>query len=73
MLSFKLFGWVFCLFRFNRNIETLCSGIEAKQPKQTVSKKPTKADKTGNRNPKFSEKIEKYPSFQTVTVGFLFV
>jgi hypothetical protein len=35
ILSFKLFGWVFCLFRFNRNIETLCFGIEAKQPKQT--------------------------------------
>jgi hypothetical protein len=26
---------VFCLFRFNRNIETLCFGIEPKQPKQT--------------------------------------
>jgi hypothetical protein len=36
MLSFKLFGLVFCLFRFNRNIEALCFGIEVKQPKQTV-------------------------------------
>ncbi len=34
-LFIKLFGLVFCLFRFNRNIETLCFGIEAKQPKQT--------------------------------------
>ncbi len=34
ILSFKLFGWVLCLFRFNRNMETLCFGIEAKQPKQ---------------------------------------
>ncbi len=34
MLPIKLFRLVFCLFRFNRNIETLCLGIEAKQPKQ---------------------------------------
>ncbi len=27
----ELFRLVFCLFRFNRNIETLCFGIEAKQ------------------------------------------
>ncbi len=33
MLSIKLFRLVFCLFRFNRNIETLYFGIEAKQPK----------------------------------------
>jgi hypothetical protein len=38
MLSIKLFPLLFCLFRFNRNIKTLCFGIEAKQPKQTVSK-----------------------------------
>jgi hypothetical protein len=38
LLSIKLFWLVFCLFRFNRNIETLSFGIEAKQPKQTVSK-----------------------------------
>jgi|688.fasta_scaffold2729532_1 hypothetical protein len=25
---------VFCLFRFNQNVETLCFGIEAKQPKK---------------------------------------
>jgi hypothetical protein len=42
VLSFKLFGWVFCLFRFNGNIETLCFGMEAKQPKQTVSEKTEK-------------------------------
>ncbi len=35
ILSFKLFRLVFCLFRFYRNIENLCFGIEAKQPKQT--------------------------------------
>ncbi len=45
MLSFKLFGLVFCLFRFIQNIETLCFGIEAKQPKQTVLKQTEK-----NRN-----------------------
>jgi hypothetical protein len=33
-LSF-LFRLVYCLFRFNRSMETLCFGIEAKQPKQT--------------------------------------
>jgi hypothetical protein len=38
MLSIKLFGLVFCLFWFNPNIETLCFDIEAKQPKQIVSK-----------------------------------
>ncbi len=35
MLPIKQFRLVFCLFRFNQNIETLCFGIEAKQPKQT--------------------------------------
>jgi hypothetical protein len=35
MLPIKLFRLVFCLFRFNRNIKTLCFGIEAKQTKQT--------------------------------------
>ncbi len=33
-LSIKLFRLFFYLFRFNQNGETLCSGIEAKQPKQ---------------------------------------
>ncbi len=36
MLPIKLFRFVFCLFRFNWNIETLCFGIEVKQPKQTL-------------------------------------
>jgi hypothetical protein len=45
ILSFKQFGWVFCLFRFNRNIETLCFGMKAKQPKQTVSKQTEKKRK----------------------------
>ena len=35
----------------NRNIETLCLGIEAKRPKQTVSKQTEETEKT--------EKIEK--------------
>ncbi len=34
------FGWSFLFVRFNQNIETLCFGIEAKQPKQTISKQP---------------------------------
>jgi hypothetical protein len=44
MLSFKLFGLVFCLFWLIRNIETLCFGIEAKQPKQTVLKQTEKTE-----------------------------
>ncbi len=48
MLSFKLFGLVFCLFQLIRNIKTLCFGIEAKQPKQTVLKQTEK-----NRNKRF--------------------
>ncbi len=34
MLSIKLFRLLFCLFRFNRNTETLCFGIEPKQSKK---------------------------------------
>ncbi len=72
-LSFKLLGWVFCLFRFNRNNETLCFGIEAKQPKQTVKnrknrKKPKKSGKAQNS----LQKIAKYAPYQTVSVGLLF-
>jgi hypothetical protein len=67
MLSFKVFGWVICLFRFNRNIETLCFGIEAKQPNQNKPQKTAKNQKT----PKFSEKITKYAPYQTVSVGLL--
>ena len=52
---------VFCLFRFNRNIESLCFGIEAKQPKQSVSKQTEKNRKKWKKpkkpgNPKFSVK-----------------
>jgi hypothetical protein len=32
MLPIKLVRLVFSLFQFNRNTETLCFGIEAKQP-----------------------------------------
>ncbi len=46
MLSNNLFRLVFCLFGFNRNIETLCFGIEGKQPKQTVSRQMKKTKKT---------------------------
>ncbi len=40
------------MFRFNRNIESLCFGIEAKQkqPKQTVSKKTEKNEKNKKKN-----------------------
>jgi hypothetical protein len=31
MLPIKRFRLVFCLFRFNQNIKTLCFDIEAKQ------------------------------------------
>jgi hypothetical protein len=54
---FKLFGWVSCLFQFNRNIETLCFGIEAKQPKQIVLKQTKKTEK--NEKTKKYEKNEK--------------
>jgi hypothetical protein len=37
MLPITLFRLLFCYFRFNRNTETLCFGIEAKQLKQTSS------------------------------------
>jgi hypothetical protein len=72
MLSIKLFWLVFCLFLFNQNIETLCFGLEAKQPKQTIWKQ-TKTNPKNRKNPKFPEKIPKYAPYQTVTVGHLFV
>ncbi len=34
MLSITLFRLLFCLFQLSRNTETLCFGIEPKQPKQ---------------------------------------
>jgi hypothetical protein len=72
MLSIKLLPLVFCLFRFNRNSETLCFDIEAKQPKQTTSKQ-TKTNRKKRENPKFPEKIPKYAPYQTVSVGLLSV
>ncbi len=69
MRSIKLFWLVICLFRFNRNFETLCLGIEAKQQKQTISKQT----KTNRKIPEISEKIPKYAPYQTVLVGLLFV
>ncbi len=55
MLSIKLFRLVICLFWFNRNIETRCFTIEAKQTRQTVSKQTV----TNRNNPTFSEKNTK--------------
>jgi hypothetical protein len=75
MLFIKLFRLVFCLFRFNRNLETLCFGVEAKQPKQTISIQ-TKTNRKKRKNPKFPEKIPEYAPYapyQTVSVGLLFV
>ncbi len=65
MLSIKLFWMVFCLFWFNRNVKTLCFGIEPKQAKQTV----TKQTKTNRNNPNFFEKIPKYALYHTVSVA----
>ena len=45
MLRIKLFRLVLCLFRFNRNIESLCFGIEAKQLKKLFRNKPKKNEK----------------------------
>jgi hypothetical protein len=69
MLFINLSQFVLCLFLFDQNIEALCFGIEAKQPKQTVSKQT----KTNRKNPEFSEKIPNYGLYQTVLVALLFV
>jgi hypothetical protein len=61
ILSFKLFGWVFCLFQFNRNIETPCLSIETKQPKQTVLKQTKKYQK--NEKKRKNRKKRKNPNF----------
>jgi hypothetical protein len=82
MLSNKLFPLVFCLFRFNRNIKTLCFGIEANKlfrnkPKQinTNQNKPkqTKKTKQTGKTLNFLKKIPKYAPHQTISVGLLFV
>ena len=65
-LSVTLFRLFFCLFRFNRNTETLCFGIEPKQPKQTASKQ---TETTLN----VVKKIPKYAFYRTVSVAPLFV
>jgi hypothetical protein len=67
MLSFKLFRLVFRLSWFNRNIETLCFGLEAKQPKQTVRNKPKQTDKT-ETTVNFMKNISKYALYHTVSV-----
>jgi hypothetical protein len=69
-------------------METLCFGIEAKQPKQTVSKQTEKNEKNekngkirkkrkknfkNRKNSTFSVKSTKYAPYQTVSVGLLFV
>jgi hypothetical protein len=66
-LSIKLFRLVFSLFWFNRNIETCCFGMDAKQPKQTVSKQNKQTGKTLN----FLKKIPKYAPSQTVSLSLL--
>jgi hypothetical protein len=58
------------LFWFNQNIETLSFGLEAKQPKQTISKQ-TKTNQKKMEKP--TEKIPKYAPYQTFSVGHLFV
>jgi hypothetical protein len=77
MLSIKLFWLVFCSFRLNRNIKTLCFSIEPKQPKQTVSKqtvsKKTKTNRKKTTTPNFKKKIPKYALYHTVSVALLFV
>ncbi len=58
MLSIKLFRLVFCMFQFTQNIKTLCFGIEAKQPEQTILKQ-TKPNRKNLKNPKFPGKNTK--------------
>jgi hypothetical protein len=62
-------------FGFNRNIETLCFGIEAKQTvsKQTEKNQKNEKNRKKRKNPKFSVKIANYAPYQTVSVGLLFV
>ncbi len=71
VLSFKLFGWVFCLLRFNRNYlfwyrsettETNCFETNRKNRKKLKNEKTKKTEKNEKKlkNPKFSEKITKY-------------
>jgi hypothetical protein len=72
MLSIKLFRLVFLFVSVNQNIETLCFGLETKQPKQAISKQ-TKTYQNTPEKPSFAEKIPKYAAYQTVSVVFPFV
>jgi hypothetical protein len=47
------------LFWFNQNIETLCFGIKAKQPKQTVSKQTEKNKEKKQITKKQRKKMKK--------------
>jgi hypothetical protein len=73
MLSFKLFRLVFCLFRFNRKIETHCFGIEFETTETNCSGTNRKQAETTQNNTKLYEKIPIYALYQTVSVGLLFV
>jgi hypothetical protein len=68
MVSIKLFGLVSCLFRFNRNIVTLCFAIEPKQPKLTVWKQ-TKTNQNKPKQPKILGK--KYQNMLSITLFLL--
>jgi hypothetical protein len=67
MLSIKLFRLIFCLFRFNQNIETLCFSIEAKQPKQTISKQT----KINQKNQEKNNNSEKYQNILHIKLFWL--
>jgi hypothetical protein len=71
MLSIKLF-WLSSVCLCSIETSKLRFGIEAKQPKQTISKQ-TKTNQKNRENPKFSEKIPKYAPYQTVWIGLLFI
>ncbi len=72
LLSFKLFRLVFCLFRFNQNIETRCFGIEFETTEtncfETNRNKPKQPETTHNewRNTNICP-------LSVVLVGLLFV
>ncbi len=57
ILSFKLFGWVFCLFRINWNSLFRYRSETTETPKQTVSKQTEKNEK----KPKKTKKPRKNP------------
>ncbi len=69
VLSFKLFGWVFCLFRFNRKslfrfrsetTETNCFETNRKNRKKRKNRKnPRKKQKKNRKNSAFSVKNNK--------------